>query len=347
MTPEAAIRQGDGLGGRPRVPRVLRAAIVAAWLVGLAALVGGAGAPAATVPGSPRLFASWSPLNQPIPAGAAVDRRSPVMVQELVDEANEKGWAIATHEWTAAIYHAGPKTRRYSVPLDHNSYGARVAVGVPIPARAVAPPDEDGQMIVIDDSTHCLYDFGRAVRSGGRWAAAFVNALSTDGSGIYRNANSPSASGFSYAAGKILPQELEAGHIAHALTFTMHRTKAGGAVWPATGSDGTSLAPGAIPEGARVQLDPSLNLDQFHLTPWQRTIAEALQQYGMFLYDTGGALALNAQSDLSTAGEYPWGNVDYAYMPTALVPYLRVLRLGRQFPNVYKLQWRNSCITIR
>jgi hypothetical protein len=43
----------------------------------------------------------------------------------------------------------------------------------------------------------------------------------------------------------------------------------------ASGKNSTS---GAIPEGA---LNPTLNLDQPGLTPWQKTVARAVQVYGM------------------------------------------------------------------
>jgi hypothetical protein len=83
----------------------------------------------------------------------------------------------------------------------------------------------------------------------------------------------------------------------------------------ATSADGLSTMPGALPEGARVQLDPSLDLDSLHLAPYQETIARAMQTYGMILGDTGGAFALFAvgrnsfPSDpykgLLPAGDYP------------------------------------------
>lgn len=60
--------------------------------------------------------------------------------------------------------------------------------------------------------------------------------------------------------------------------------------------------PWAIPEGARVRLDPSLNLDRLGLTPYERTIAEALQTYGIYLGDDGGGLALQAINPISASG---------------------------------------------
>ena len=291
-----------------------------------------------------RLYGADSPLNTKIPADAQIDPRSPAMVEQLVAEANENGWPVAVKMWTNAIYHAPPSTPRRSVSVE--GLGGR-RVRVPIPSHAQVPPDADGGLVVIDESEGCEYDFGRAHKhADGTWAAAIFNALALDGRGIYPYGQAPSASGFANAAGTILEDELRDGRIEHALAFTMQHTKAGGPVPPATASDGWSTVRGAIPEGARVQLDPDLDLDAHALEPWQKVVARALQEYGMYLVDTGGAFALRAQHGLSTSGSYPWGDVTYAYMPRALVPHLRVLELGRQFEPVHRFV-STRCTTLR
>ena len=51
--------------------------------------------------------------------------------------------------------------------------------------------------------------------------------------------------------------------------------------------------------GTRIQLDPELDLDTLDLDDWERTIAVALQEYGMYLGDTAGGInvaLLNAYS---------------------------------------------------
>lgn len=288
--------------------------------------------PPAPAPAPHRFFADDSPLNTRIPANPEIDPDSALMVQQFVDETNARGWGIAADEWTATIWYADASTPRHEVPLRVNPFGGTKIVDVPIPTHAVPGKEADGEMVVVDRSTGCVYDFGQAVKNAdGSWRANFVNALWERGSGIFPWANSNSGSGFSYLAGKILPEELQAGRIDHALTFAMHHTKRGGPVLPATGSDGWSTLAGAIPEGARLQLDPALDLDSLGLAPWQKTIARALQEYGMYLFDTGGAPALYAQSRDSTTTPYPWGDVSYAYLPARLARHLRVLRTGPQY----------------
>jgi hypothetical protein len=292
-------------------------------------------APGVTV-GPPPLYGESSPLNQPIPDNPMLDPDSPAMVQQLVVEAQNKGWPVSSNAWTPAVFFADASTPRHDV----RDIDGAVFENVPIPSNMFVPTDGDSEIAVIDRSTGCEYDLARRARAAnaswahanpdGSWSSDYVNAIPFSWGGIYSNGTSVTASGFANAAGVILASELESGRINHALAFTMYATKAGGPVWPATVSDGWSTAPGAIPEGARVQLDPALDLDSLGLTQWQKAIAQALQRYGMFLMDTGGAFALRVQHAGSVDFSYPWGLADAAYMPTSLASHLRVLKLPPQ-----------------
>ncbi|MGV7637075.1 carbohydrate-binding domain-containing protein, partial [Mycobacterium kansasii] len=65
-------------------------------------------------------------------------------------------------------------------------------------------------------------------------------------------------------------------------------------VYPGTRTDGTVVD--GIPQGTRLQLDPSLDLTRFGLTPFQLMVAKALQVYGGFNADHGDVFALYARS---------------------------------------------------
>jgi hypothetical protein len=289
--------------------------------------------------GHVRLYSARSPFNVPIPASARVDPRSPAMVDQLVREVQDNGWTIASKAWTSAVYSADRRTPRRAVRLTSRSYRGWRLGSVPLPARARVPGDADGGVVVIDRSTGCEYDLGQARRTAAGWSARLANALPTGGSGVYPFAEAPSASGFASAAGMIFPEELAAGRIEHALAFAMENTRAGGFVAPATGSDGWSRAPGAIPEGARLQLDPTLDLDELGLEPWQKTIARALQRYGMLLADSSGAVALHSQHLQSATTRY-WN--DDGWLPASLARHMRVLATGRQRHTVYRFV-ENRC----
>jgi hypothetical protein len=150
--------------------------------------------------------------------------------------------------------------------------------------------------MVIHDRVHgCVYDFWGARREhDGRWAAEWGGALPAEGTGVYSGGLAARASGFSAGAGLIQPEELRAGLIPHALVFAYPYTRSGGPVAPATNSDGRSAVSFALPQGARVQLDPQINLNELDLSPAERTIAQALQRYGMILGDSSGGFTLYA-----------------------------------------------------
>ena len=276
------------------------------------------------------LYSASSPFNTPIASGAAIDPNSNAMVQSAVSAAAAQGFVIASKHWSVPVYYANSTTPKTTVRLTASWAPYKKLASVPMPSGAAPDPEGDGHMAIIDTSTNCEYDFYGAVRRfDGTWAAAWANSLLTTGTGIFPFGLSAREAGFGLGAGLILPGELAAGRINHALNFAYPYTKAGGAVLPATEAAGKRTAAGAIPEGARLQLDPSLNLDSLGLSAWQKTVARALQRYGMFLSDTGGGVSLFAQNPQSTSVAYPWGDVTYPALPTSLISRLRVLKLTR------------------
>lgn len=72
------------------------------------------------------------------------------------------------------------------------------------------------------------------------------------------------------------------------------RTQANCFSWPASRDDGNT--PGAdIPcEGQRFRLDPAFDVTTL-ASPAAQTIARAMQEYGLILTDTGGALVTQAE----------------------------------------------------
>ena len=281
-----------------------------------------------------RLYAPGSPWNVRVPANAAVEANSALMVQSIVEAAQRQGFLIAVRKWSWPIYYADAETPLTTVTLTRSWAPARVMSGVPIPIGAAPDPSDDGHLVVINRATRCEYDFYEAVQHGdGSWSAGWANAIKITGSGWYEHGSSTTGSGAAGAAGVILPEELESGAIPHALAFAYPYTKAGGAVSPATERDGRTTAAGAIPLGAHLRLDPDLDLGSLSLKPYERVVAQAMQDYGMFLTDTGGGVALVAQNPQSTAMAYPWGDQTYVYLPQSLLPHLRVLALAPQHRN--------------
>ena len=281
-----------------------------------------------------KAYDSSSPFNQKIDSNVAIDANSAAMVQTLMDDAVGQGFLISVKKWTMPVYFAGSETPRYDVRLTAGWAPKRKLLNVPIPDYAEPDPEDDGHLLIVDTVTGCEYDFWQAKRTNSGWKASWGNAMSyQNGDGIYDAGLSCRGSGFGLLGGLIWPQEIADGEIPHALVFSYSNPASGGPVSPATESDGTSDLAGAIPEGARVRLDPNLDLNTLGLNDYEMTIARCLQDYGMFCGDVGGGIqlyAVHAQSSSVNpyAGIMPDG--DYVYLPEVLVQHFQVLEMGAQ-----------------
>lgn len=292
----------------PSGGRAGRVALALAAATGLLAGAGGCAVPLsdarAALPvvgadGTHLFDAVTSPWTTPLPAGAPVDPRSTAVVAQLLTEKP----VVSVNGWTVPVYDADATTPRYRVTATGGVVrGGWTLPAVPVPAAAVPDPQDDGHLVIVDRSSRCVYELREAgvVRSpngGGTWTASWVNATPADGDGRYPDGLSTRSSGLSAAAGLIWPQELAAGRIDHALAFSSPFTADGPHVTPATAAAAGPPAgnpAAALPEGARLRLDPTLDLDTLKLTPQERTIAVALQRYGMVLADRSGGFTLFA-----------------------------------------------------
>jgi hypothetical protein len=203
--------------------------------------------------------------------------------------------------------------------------------------------------VVLDRRTQCVYEFYRAHRTPTGWTAEWANATPAGGNGIYPDGVSTRASGISSSAGLIWPEELLAGEIHHALVFAYPYTRTGGPVGLATGSDGRTTTDSALPIGAHLVLDPTINIEALHLTPTEKTIAKALQRYGMILADTSsGGLALYAVHPTSFAAD-PYSSIwpEQTYAGISQIPFnrMKVLPLGNQKPPYQGPPLPNRCTT--
>ncbi len=281
-----------------------------------------------------------------IPSNVPIDPNSDKMVEYLVREAQD-GIIIAVKKWTVPVYYADPETCRYDVKLTASWAPAKKLLNVPIPDYAEPDPSDDGHMVIIDTFSQCVYDLWIARKRFGKWKASWANAIPLNSDGIYDHGFSARGSGFSLLQGVIWPHELQQGYIPHALIFSFDYTKAGGPVPPATESDGDTDDPYAIPEGALIQLDPSLNLDSLGLTGYEKVIAKALQEYGMYCADDGIGLQLYAINPISVnSNNYPyngiWNNETYIYLKKVPVEKFRVIKLPAQYQPTPRLT-ENEC----
>lgn len=280
-----------------------------------------------------RPYAGRSAWNLPVPSRPVLDPRSAYWADKL--SANNAHQSALLHETGVPIYDADASTPRHTVrcrkkwgpcPLD--------AVPVPIPPTARPATGSDGALVIVDWSRGRSYEFWQARRdSSGRWSAAWGSVNSITGDGFDPRGHSPTGAGVPRLAGVVRTYEIRQGKIDHALVFATDISAPRGHRYPAAKTDGTNSRGIAhpLPEGARIQLDPSVNIAAIRgITPAEKTVAAALQKYGAYNIDNGGYHSMGFSFETPVAGHNPYPAAgfgwDYAAMPHIPWNKLRVLR---------------------
>jgi hypothetical protein len=178
-----------------------------------------------------------------------------------------------------------------------------------MPATAAADPEDDGHLAVVDPGSNREWDMWQAQKNGSSWSASAGAALDMSGNAVAPSGTAGGdAANFPLLGGLVRPEEILQGHIDHALVFGMPAVSYRGHVCPATHNDGSTADPNALEEGARLRLDPSVDVNALPIPQWQKTIARALQTYGMYLRDQGGSLAIWAENPVAR-GYDAWAKV--------------------------------------
>ena len=274
--------------------------------------------------GLPRLFSSTSAWNAPLPDNAPLDPASGRLVQTLrntvaANLAARTGPWIQSADSSTPIYRVPAGQPMVPVKLDEGAWATSLQSAlqnVPIPPDAWPAAGSDGHLTIWQASTDRLWELFKARRLADGWHASFGGAMANVSAnpGYYTSDSWPGAGSFWGATATSLPaaagmmriDELQSGVIPHALAiavpFALPRVYA----WPAQRTDGTSTDPEAIPEGARFQIDPSVNLDALSMPPMTRMMAEAVQRYGMIVRDQTAHSVTFYAEDPTPTGTNPY-----------------------------------------
>jgi len=166
----------------------------------------------------------------------------------------------------------------------------------------------DGHISIIDPYLQYAWEMSRFVHGTppqcttyNEWALN-LTGYGDPNQGERWTARGGRASGFPCIAGLLRPEELEAGVVRHALTFTFpdcRKDASGAKIFihpPACRSDGKLVGEKYPVQGMRFQLQGDENdFDKWGLSEGARVIARALAEYGMFLGDNGGAWKVQPQ----------------------------------------------------
>lgn len=267
-----------------------------------------------------RPYSQDSAWNTPIARDAPIDPRSRDMVATI-----DGPLTSDPTQYTFPVYSVDAATPRFVVPSTKHRWTivdpadattTADQVTVPIPAEARPAAGTDAQMIILDPATGTEWDLWQAERLGEGWTVANGSVYDVRLDGMPASYGSRGA-GIPYLAGLIRPWEIAAGRIDHAIAFAYPGTARDRCVWPASKTDGDDRARFAIPEGARLRLDPTLgeaDFDRLGLSRTGKIIARALQQYGMILVDTSGRPKIYAED----TADNPYAGVQWSHPALAL-----------------------------
>lgn len=320
-----------------------------------------------------------SAINQKIPSSPTIHPSSASMISAANYWLLGGTSSDAYKEWVGprqrAIYFRGDPSSLPQVPIYVNFVAGTGYVCASSPKMTMPMPSwfasilssnnvsQDRNVVIVDDTTGDVWETWHVTPpnmatqnvscSTSRWNAIVANLYTADTvshtgyDGSIYPFSPGAAAKIHYPAGLMVPEDfadLTVGSvIPHALRLT---SKCGstGATWPkfvlpARGGDGRSSI--GIPYGARVQLNPSLNIETWPsvLTksqPWRGAlikILKTLQVYGLILTDgtagtgAGGLEAAHPSSVVQgtynggTGFKYPWDTAGYGWSYKNGIPY--------------------------
>jgi len=283
-----------------------------------------------------REFAADSYVHRRLPDNAEIDPHSAGYVRELlrqiktfygvanvnIYEYSPPIYIVAANQPTVRVKAWDRNDTKWAFPPLQEQWQS-----VPLPETFLASPGTDQEAVVYQPSTGRYWEFwqmqktgAKATNSEGRvvdeWGARW-------GGHINDLAHSPgffpptpegfkfgtSATGLCLLAGLMTIEEQQHGVINHALHIAVVEALHSRWSQPAQRSDGQiTLAqnPEAIPEGITFRLPASLDLDALDMDPYARTIARAVQKYGLVVRDRSGAVVLYAENPANRYAQDPY-----------------------------------------
>ncbi|HEY2258771.1 MAG TPA: hypothetical protein VGH45_03625 [Solirubrobacteraceae bacterium] len=248
----------------------------------------------------PRLYSPNTFINTPVGQSPSLEPNSGAIVSQAFQGYSSRANLSNDTSWGIPVYHASPQSTSYNVACQY--YDCWHQFGpVNIPSNAQPQSGGDGHLVVLQPGGQ-EFDMWIGQHTASGWTAGSRWEESAYGSAAnctrVHGCGAADVAGFALAAGMVRPEEIAQGHIDHALAITTPDTRANYIACPATDTDGHHDDPSALPVGAHVQLDPNINVAALRIPAWEKVIAVALQQYGAYVIDTGGSVAVYAESNL-------------------------------------------------
>lgn len=284
-------------------------------------LVALAPAPAEDPPDNPyRAFEETSYWNTSLPANAPIDPKSAGFIAYLQSKSSTNyvyvGGTDCSGAWGNAVYWPQATDPLYEVTSTRYPLPAQFS-SLRIP-RGVQPTlDADAEMILIDVPDGYVADVWEAEYDSktDAWTAGGGAIYYTGSNGLHGklpesdDSRNTGHRGFPPSSMMTRWDEIQAGSIDHVLRLSVP-SPADSHVFPMIDSDGSGTDPNAPPEGARVRLKTTVDLDSMGLTSAQYALAKAAQDYGFVIGDgSGGSVTTGMENTVAEGKGCLWSGV--------------------------------------
>lgn len=262
-------------------------------------------------------FAANNPYNTPIATTATYEAATATQTNWL----RTRGTQGTVNHTSWSVNMALASNSDPLVNIRNRTTGNIVITGIRVPADFVPPAGSSGytadaNSVIVQPDGYTAHDFFKFAKvNDNEWLTSRPVAQDLRGSGI---ASGVRALGNSLANGLIRKKEIDEGVIPHALAISLpeaglklNPTSADGqlspngkAVWPGNQQDtqvpGQLEYVGPIPMGALFAIPAAVNVETLGLTGAGLIAARAAQQYGVYVTDRSGSIALYLEPANST-----------------------------------------------
>ena len=279
----------------------------------------GAAPPSPATP-SARAFHDDSWWNTPLPEEAPL-HPSASSILDYLSTAPESGRGCLTlagagrSHWGQPVYDAQPGDPSYDIVGLNQPLEELESLRIPVGAQAAR--NNDSSMSVYDREKGYVAALTGAEyhEDSDEWSAVGATITYLDSNGLHADTgrsddlrNRGSHRGNNGAVMAVELDEVEAGAVRHVLKAAAGPEVSDRFVFPMVGSDGDyhGSDPAVPPQGLRMRISPSIDVEALGLEREALVIARALQRYGFYIGDSGGTTAIKLQNTYAEGRGQLW-----------------------------------------